>query len=266
MVKNKIAILGGNGFLGNCFAQKLPEKYFEILPVTRKDVDLRSYLDVKNWCEKNKPDYIINCATAGNKKSFNYYDEEEFQNNLDIFLNVINYGRYKKIINIGSGAEFDLTCNIDRVEEGDIFYRYPKDSYGYSKNKISRISVELDNAYILRVFGCFDHTEPNFRLFAKHLNGDLKSIDDREFDYISADDLTKILLEVIFNDNIPRDINCVYREKLYLSDILNRVSLSPFKINSVSEKNYTASGKLLSSLNLDLIGLDRSIQNYIERR
>ena len=36
-------------------------------------------------------------------------------------------------------SEFDKALNIENIKEEEILNRYPKDSYGYSKNVISRL-------------------------------------------------------------------------------------------------------------------------------
>lgn len=257
----KVAVLGANGFLGQCILRDL--KKYTLIPVTRKDLDLTNFEQVKSWLLENKPDVIINSAIAGGSKTgLSQQEFADVQNNLSIFMNFYNNSNiFSKFINIGSGAEFDLSTNIDQAREETVIRSNPKDSYGYSKNLISRLVLEKDNFYTLRLFGCFDNSEPEYRLFKKFLNNSQFCLTDRQFDYISATDFCRILSHYIDHDNLPKDINCVYQNKLWLSDILAKFN-KEFTIIGNNNLNYTGNGEKLNSLNLSLDGLELGIKEY----
>jgi hypothetical protein len=188
---------------------------------------------------------------------------EDVQSNLSIFLNFYNNSNlFKKYINIGSGSEFDIRCDINNAAELSILDACPKESYAYSKNVIARMVLGKDNFYTLRIFGCFDQSEPDFRLFKKVLSNNISSILDRQFDYISASDFMKILKYYLYNDNLIKDINCVYSDKLYLSQILDKFN-KEIKINGINPLNYTGNGNNLSNLKIKLDGIDIGIKEYI---
>lgn len=257
----KIAILGANGFLGKCILTYI--RNLELIPVTRKDVDLSNFLEVKNWLIKTRPDIVINCAVSGGTKSgLNSQIVDDIRNNISIFLNFYNNSNYFfKFINIGSGAEFDLTTNIDNITEEKILTSIPKDSYGYSKNLISRLILEKDNFYTLRLFGCFDESEPSYRLFKKLLSEKI-NIEDRKFDYISVRDFIEILKFYIYNNNLIKDVNCVYQNKYLLSEILHKFN-KEFNNVGINPLNYTGNGNKLDTLGIKLKGLDSGIKEYI---
>lgn len=257
----KVAVLGANGFLGQCILRNLIQ--YTLIPVTRKDLDLTNFEQVKSWLIENQPDVIINAAIAGGSKTgLSQQDFFDVQNNLSIFMNFYNNSNYfSKFINIGSGAEFDLSTNIEHAREEDLIRANPKDSYGYSKNLISRLVLEKDNFYTLRLFGCFDRSEPEFRLFKKFLDTQHFCLIDRQFDYISAKDFCRILSHYLDNDQLPRDINCVYQDKLWLSDILAKFNKG-FSIIDTNELHYTGNGEKLNSLNISLDGLELGIKEY----
>lgn len=256
----KVAVLGSNGFLGQCIIKYL--KNHELIPVTRKDVNLIDFNQVRSWLESRRPDVIVNCAISGGSKTgLSQQELADIQNNLSIFMNFYNCSdQFSKFINIGSGAEFDLTTNIDQAREEDILASNPIDSYGYSKNIISRLVLEKENFYTLRLFGCFDILEPEFRLFKKFLGTEHFSLIDRQFDYISAEDFCRILSYYIDHTNVPKDINCVYLDKRQLSDILIKFN-KEFNIvkNGLS---YTGNGEKLSLLEISLEGLDKGLRDY----
>lgn len=254
----KIAVLGANGFIGKIICKHFESRGYEVHALTRSNIDLTDFTAVSNWLKTVQPDSVVNCATAMNTdvRDVVYAD---VQNNLAIFLNFYNNSKYfNKFINVGSGAEFDRSTNIESALETSILTAQPKDSYGFSKNLISRMVLEHDKFYTLRLFGCFHYSEPNFRLFKRVVNGEQTSIIDRQFDYFSAQDFCNVLEHYVNNQVEYKDINCVYQEKLYLSQIL--LSIRSVTIIEQSMLNYTGNGDRLASLNLPLLGLAESIK------
>ena len=264
----KVAVLGANGYIGKYLTQWLLDESISVLPVTRQTVDLVNYHDVTQWLQNERPNVIVNCATATTHFQITDFVYQDVQNNLDIFLNFYNNSHlFDRFINVGSGAEFDRNLNINQARESDIFSRQPKDSYGYSKNIISRLCVEKEKFFTLRLFGCFGHGEPEFRLFQKFVKQSQVDIVDRYVDYISLVDFCLIVKHSL-NNNVPQDINCVYQEKYLLSKIfdifqtIHNVNTN-LNIANVDSKNYTGCGNTLSELNLPINGLVQGIKNYI---
>lgn len=260
----KVSVIGSSGFLGNFISNNLKE--FEIIRITRNNLDLLNFKSVRKWLEETNPDVIINCAIAGgnNRTSdLNKANLSDAQNNLVAFLNFYNNSDLvKKYINIGSGAEFDVRNNIDCFEESQIFNHIPDESYGFSKNIISRLIYEKSQYYTIRLFGCFDSTEAETRLFKKVLNKKIENYLDRKFDYISAKDFLKVLKHFILNDNLPKDINCVYSEKKKLSEILSFFKTEVISTD-IDNRNYTGDSKNIQSLNINFDGLEKGIEEYL---
>lgn len=264
----KIAVLGANGYIGKFLTQWLSKQSMTVIPVSRQTVNLVNYNNVTQWLNKERPNIIVNCATATGHFQTTDFVYKDIQNNLDIFLNFYNNSHlFDRFINVGSGAEFDRTSNIDCANESDIFLKQPKDSYGYSKNIISRLCVEKEKFFTLRLFGCFDQSEPKFRLFQKFIQQSQVDIIDRYIDYISLTDFC-IILDHYLNNNVTQDINCVYQEKYLLSEIFEIFKQihnikTHLNITAIDSKHYTGCGNKLSELNLPLTGLQQGIKNYI---
>jgi nucleoside-diphosphate-sugar epimerase len=257
----KIAVLGAAGFLGTYITQHLKATGHTVFEVSRKTLDLTDFSQVNAWLKLCCLDVVINCATTGGKQRMGDAVLDDVQNNLNIFLNFYNNSSYfKKFINIGSGSEFDVTTNINCAREEDVFTSFPKDSYGYSKNVISRLSAQHEKFYTLRLFGCFDNTEPDFRLFKKFLSSESFELVDRQFDYFSAQDLCIVIDYYLNNKGWCNDVNCVYEDKLYLSEILSK--FKPVTVSKTIEHHYTGDGARLAKLGLKLKGLDKSIKEY----
>lgn len=265
----KVAVLGSNGFIGNYLTVHLSNLGHEVVAVNRKTVNLLNYKKVKKFLTDQKIHTVINCAIAGGSKNgIDQQNYKDLQDNITVFLNFYNNSSlFEKYINVGSGAEFDLTVNNQSVKEEDILIRTPADSYGYSKNIISRLCLNKDKFYTLRLFGCFDSSESDFRLFKKFKSQNQIQIFDRHFDYLSVKDFLKVVDYYITNNNVPKDINCVYEKKMLLSNVLNEFAKhhcanSKIIITGTNCNNYTGNGQKLNSLNIDLLGLEKSLERY----
>ena len=260
----KIAILGANGFLGSYLVNYFSTAEYQVLPVTRQTVNLENFYSVDYWLAKNQPDVIINCAISGGGTKVNDINYSDVQRDLGIFLNFYNNRHVNKYINIGSGSEFDRRRAIVNAEEKDILFSNPLESYGFIKNTIARMCLEKENFYTLRLFGCFDKSEPSNRLFKKFLTTDNFRLEDRYFDYISANDFAKIVQAYCEATMWPRDTNCDYVDKYKLSQLLQR--LSPDAIFEISNTTladpYTGSGAKLAALPIQLDGIEKGLRDY----
>jgi len=257
----KIVVLGAQGFLGSYLCNYLAEQSYEVLPVTRKDLNLESFAEVDFWLQEHQPDVVINCAMSG-VDSIGEINYTNVQRDLTIFLNFYNSVQVKRYINIGSGAEFDRRQSIANASEEDILSAHPLDSYGFTKNTIARMCLSKPNFYTLRLFGCFDKSESDNRLFKRFLADKDITVDDKYFDYISARDFAKIVDFYCDFNALPKDINCVYPQKRKLADVLQL--LDPTAKINVGNKApaYTGMGIKLVELGLELDGLEKGLGDY----
>lgn len=266
----KILITGANGFIGNDLFNLLSNKYNVTGVFGRKDIDLTKFNHVEKLLDDNY-DIVIHCATAG-RYEITSINSQIFNDNLEMFLNfAFLKNKFKKFINIGSGAEFDLSTTIDNVSENQIFERYPTFSYGLSKNLISKQIYKLDNFYTLRIFGCLSTSLPPTTLMAVFINQissnqKFKLVNDRYFDFFSMDDLCSVIEHYINEDNLKKDINLTYDNKLKISEVLTsylidkKLSLDLLEIESECQINYTGNNKSLNTMNIALSGLENIIR------
>lgn len=265
----KVAVLGSNGYLGSYLVKRLIDDGYTVLPISRKDLNLTDFKAVGQWLDLNQPDTVINCATAvsitGVRENTVNYDD--FRNNINIFLNFYHHSHFfRKFINIGSGAEFDKVDGVNQAVESDVIKSFPKETYGYSKNLISRLVLEKDKFYTLRLFGCFDSSESPVRLFHQLQIKDQIDLQDKQFDYFSAQDFYKVVVYYLNNNVAHKDVNCVYQEKQLLSQVatmFKKLHNLSVKINIVGVgDNYSGSGNRLATLGIPLDGLEKSIKDY----
>ena len=259
----KIAVIGANGFVGSNLNSHLAKTY-QVTPVTRNTVDLLNPVACFDYFKIHQFDVVINAAAVMNNVNDTY-------NNLGLFMNIHNARTtFGKFINLGSGAEFDRTTDINQARPEDIFKVLPVDTYGFGQNIKSRICQTTDNFYTIRIFNCFGHGEIATRLFPRYLNSDQFTItNDRYFDYFSIQDLCLTVEHCVNNTWAIKDINAVYTDKYKISEVLGKFctlnNLEPkFTVDSTSPNNYTGNGNPLSLLPIKLNGLEHGLKNYVQ--
>lgn len=265
----KILITGAGGFLGQYLASNLQQH--QVVALSRQQLDLCSVESVHTHFARCHYDMVIHCAASGRYRAMTQ-DWSIVHNNLSAMLNLLSVQHcWDRLINIGTGAEFDLAQHIDQVSEDQLWYRNPQHSYGFSKNIIAKCMTQHSTCTTLRLFGCFDSSEDKSRLLKQCqsavMQGQQFTVPHRMFDIISARDFVIIVQAVIERDLPWRDINCVYQDKFTLEHMLKLFcrlhGWNPDLIVAADTAlNYTGNGDRLHSLALPLLGLEGSLAVY----
>jgi GDP-L-fucose synthase len=266
-----ILITGGNGFIARNLSKILSKKY-KVQTVSRNELDLTSYDDVKTFFLNKRYDLIIHTAVEGGRRT-KPDTLQMFYNNILMVYNLLsNKKSFDKIITFGSGAELDRRFDINENSND----RYPIDYYGMSKSIIKNLCLVEKDMYNFRIFNCFGIDESTDRLIRgnidKKINGlPMTLFSNRLMDFFYIDDLAKMIDEFLKDyTRFPKTIDCVYEEKYRLMDILkfinslkeNNVEIilsnqtSPNNINT-TDTDYV--GKYFD-LQIDFIGLFKSIE------
>lgn len=260
----KIAVLGGQGFVGSSLVKFLSAKH-TVIPVTRNTLDLLDDNQVADFLCKHNFDVVINAAATMKDNTL----VDDTRNNLGLFMLFHRHRNlFGKLINLASGAEYDRRYPITNASENSIFTILPADSYGFGQNIKSRICAETLNFYNIRIFNCFGSGEIKTRIFPRFLSeGSVTIKDDRYFDYFSIQDLCTVVLDCVEHTWFIKDVNAVYKQKYLISEALRLFAelnhLKPdFTIVNTSENNYTGDGNKLQSLGLVLQGLHAGFANY----
>jgi len=145
-LNSKIYISGHNGLVGKAIIKYLKKKKFKkIYTINKKKLDLRDQKKVLKFFEKNKFDYVINCAGkvggifANDKfKGEFIYDNLQIQNNL-IHGALIN--NIKNLIFLGSSCVYPRDCSQPIKEEYLLKGSLEKTNEPYAIAKIAGIKL-----------------------------------------------------------------------------------------------------------------------------
>jgi len=267
----KILITGGQGFIGRYLSRYLAQ-YHDVYAPGRDQLDVGDPGSIEKVFSTTY-DWVIHCAISGRDQTRST-DPVIVYNNIQSFNNILSYRhRWSALINIASGAEFDLDTDIDCVPEQNIWIRNPRHSYGMSKNLIARMVQTMPNCVNLRLFGCFDASESNLRPIKRcH---DLVSqglpfliAEDRPFDTVSAEDFASVVLAVLKGRIHDKDLNIVYNKKHTLGEILkiycklHNYDPDLVQILGTDFRSYTGNDDRLRAYDLPLMGWEQSLKEY----
>lgn len=273
-----ILVTGCNSFIAKEFAYYFKDKRYNLILTNRNTLDISSPTKVDHFFNENKIDFVVHTAIVGGKRLHKESVNDLFVN-LAMFDNLYrNRHKFKSMINIGSGAEFDRRYDISLADESGIFDYNPVDYYGLSKNLITRRCYEADNIYNLRLFGCFGALEEEQRLIRATYNKieneqEIVIHQDKYMDFLYVKDFCKVVEFYIENykDDLIRDVNLSYENKTTLKNVVfliknltnakNNVILN----NNIFGKPYTGNYERLSKYNLNLTGLEKGIEECLIR-
>jgi nucleoside-diphosphate-sugar epimerase len=287
----KILITGGNGYIARNIKPLFEQKGYEVLAPSHKELDLTNYDDTTNYLRNNKFDAVIHAAAKGVNTKQNSF-EEIYVTNIKMFDSLAGFctSRNIPLIIYGSGAEYDIRHHIRNEYPSSIINCWPMDPYGLSKNIICRRALQAcSNAWILRLFGCFNYDELSTRFIKRSILRVKEGLPiqihkDKQMDFFYLDDVFAVTEYIINNTSINnteevmawgrpwngiRNLNLTYKEKYSLLDIANIIKTytgTPNKDVEIVEfsqgLDYTGESSKLYTLPIseNFIGLDRGIR------
>jgi GDP-L-fucose synthase len=252
-----ILITGGSGFIAQSLKKNLVE--YNIFAPNKTELNVLNENELRTFIFGNSIDIIIHTANIGGQK--NKLDEKQtLKSNLRMFFNISNNAKYvKKVIHLGSGAEYSKEKPIIKVEEDDALNLIPNDDYGFYKSTCSKYIENSDNMINLRIFGCFGEFEDyNYKFISNAIIKNLLKMpitinQNVVFDYIYIDDFVKIVKYFIDNKNIYKVYNASSGNTIDLitiCNLINKTSSYKSKINVIKEglnNEYTSSNSRLKS-------------------
>lgn len=259
MKSTKILFTGGSGFIGKEVIPLLLKDGYEVIAPSSSDLNLLNQSQVDDYVKSNNFDIIIHSAIQGgrrNKKD----DMDVFYNNMKIFENIFRHSKnVKKFINFDSGASL---FNTDKI---------PDSAYGFSKYIIARSVFNSFNGTNLRIYGCFGNLEESDRFFSTNIKNYIEKkpiviFNDRLIDFIYIKDFYKILKISLESD--IKDIDCVYKQKYYLSDLANLINkLNEHNVDVIIENKENISPFFgnFYDLSINFLGIEEGITECYEK-
>lgn len=250
MKKNsKIYIAGHNGLVGSSIYRNLIKNgYTNIITKSHKELDLINNNDVIKFFEQNRPEYVFLCAAkVGGIMANNNNPSDFLYENMMIEFNVIkacHKYNVKRLMFFGSSCIYPKNCLQPIKEEYLLTDSLEKTNEGYALAKIAGLKyVEyLNNQYGLNyisvmptnLYGINDnydivnsHVIP--ALIMKFHNAKINNQESvilygtgnplREFMF--SDDLAKICVELMNNENVKGVINIGSGEEITIKDLAN---------------------------------------------
>ena len=225
-----ILITGSSGYIGKNIVQSLRPQ-FTLLTPSHKELDLLSQSEVHQFFLRNDIDLVIHCANFGGTRK-TLETGGVIEKNTRMFFNLAeNQDHYTRLINLGSGAEYNKNRNLQNVSETEFGKNIPRDEYGFSKYIISKYIEKTENMYCLRLFGIFGKYE------------------DYEFKFIS-NAIVKNLLHMPIT--IRQNVNFSW---LYIDDFLEVLAF--FLTHSPNNSTYN----ITPSISTDLVSIAQLINS-----
>lgn len=271
MDRKSILITGANGFIGSFLRNYFALSHTVFAP-SHSVLDLTNGESVDKFFDQNSIDIVVHCALVGRDR-INAIDQILAVQNLEMFNNLWrNRTKFDRLINMGTGNEFDTSKNIHLAPEHELYNHLPKASYGYAKNLIARIIHSTPDFYNLRLFGVFHHTESEKRFFKRLFNATdsnpFRIFQDHYFDFVNLEDIVPVIDAIINKQLNEFDLNMVYKQKRLLSEHahlfadVHGIPHNRIIVDHTSSNNFTGNSDLLDSLGLSCQGLIKGFQQY----
>jgi nucleoside-diphosphate-sugar epimerase len=271
-----ILITGGNGNLATILKTSLSNIYTIEAP-GRAEMNVLDMESLKQYLQNKTFDVVIHTAIQGGRRT-RPDSHEDVYNNILMLENLLWFkDSFKMILNMDSGAIYNRAEDMFKRKETDI-YSIPKDYYGFSKYMIYQRGLAYDNFFNLRIFNVFHEDEEPDRFIKRCVNiakngGVLEIYENKYFDFFYKDDFVSVVKYYIDNvdnkEKLFKTLNLSYEEKHTLADIAKMIigdnaDKQIIVHNDKREHNYCGDNLQLKSTSIELVGLVKSIINYVK--
>lgn len=143
---SKIYVAGHKGLVGSAIVRNLQDKgYNNIIYRTHSDLDLLDQMQVRNFFEEEKPDYVfLAAAKVGGINANNTYPADFIYENLQIECNIIKSShdfKAKKVLFLGSSCIYPKMCPQPMKEEHLLSGYLEETNEAYALAKISGLKM-----------------------------------------------------------------------------------------------------------------------------
>lgn len=277
MKEKRVLLTGGSGFIGRNIKGYLSTVCTLYAP-TRKELNLLSEQDVRQYLSEHKIDVVIHAANPNPVKNCLDRQESMFEDSIRVFMNLYHaQDCYERMYTLGSGAEYDKSRDMVLIEEKEAGRSVPRDTYGLIKYTINQIIEKSSKQYNLRIFACYGPTDHESKFITHAVRCCLSDepITIRQncyFDYMHVSDLAKILEYFICHEPAHHVYNVCTGTRVTLKEIAEKVRKQMGTDNDIImlqdgwNKEYTGCNKrLLGELGgYSFLDLDEGIRIQIE--
>lgn len=281
-MKKKILLTGSGGFIGKNIKESYLSDKYELFSPRSFELDLIDTEAVDKYFEDKEFFAVLHSGCKPGHRNAKDLSNL-FYSNVRIFENLERHkNKYKKFINFGSGAIYDMFTDVTNAREEDIYKKMGKDDHSFCKYVISKQIDNLDNFVDLNIFGIFGkHEDWEIRFISNAICKALYDLpitirQNRRFSYLFVEDLMPILEYFIGNDAKHKSYNVAPDEKIDLVSIANLVKkISGKNVDIKVSKDgygfdYTADNSRLKNeiSKLEFTKLESAIQslyNYYEK-
>lgn len=195
----KILLTGGSGFIGKNINESFLKDKHQIFAPVRAELDCFDDKSVEDYFRKHSFDVVLHSACKpGHRNSAD--PTGILYANSRMTFNLLKYqSSWGKLINMGSGAIYDMENYRPKVKEEYFGRHIPKDEHGYSKYIFGLLFPHYKNVIDFRIFSIFGKYEDYAIRFIS--NAICKTLVDlpitikqnRKFDFLFIDDLIPII-------------------------------------------------------------------------
>lgn len=265
----KIFVTGSAGFVGTKLVEHFKASGHDVVHPVRQELDLADHVAVGKFFDEQNIDVVVHCAVAG-RTNMTGQDINISGENVIMIRNLYsNRDKFKRLVNVASGYEFDHLRPNNLVSESEIETVLPQASYGMGKNIVSRIVRGTDNWVNLRLFGMFHEDEAPIRFFKKLLTstGTFTIDEDRKFDFVYLNDVLPMFNLAIDGNLRHKDINLVYPEKFWMSDLVKHFC----QVNGIEKEvvvkaqgvnHYTGAYNRWQDYDYPKLGIKEALKRY----
>lgn len=271
-----ILLTGSGGFVGKNLKKYLGDKY-DLLTPRSFELNLISESAVKEYFENNDIDFIIHCGSTGGARGIEDRDTT-IEDNLAMVDNLLKYKKSEtRVILFGSGAMYDKSRNLHKVNEDEIGNVIPKDLYGKSKMLIAEKIKDRKDVVCLNIFACYGYGEKENRFpsyaINKVLAGENIGINQNVvFDYLFVEDMQRIIEYFIHKQPGKNIINITPIKSISLleiAEVVNNFADKKVEViikNPVMNNEYTGdNSRLLEEIpNFEFTSMEDGLRKLYE--
>jgi len=259
----RVLVTGSEGFVGQNLVPYLHEKNYEVLSPSFAELDLTNSLRVKEYLAEQYFDVIVHCATA-DRVEFGYANDV-LRKNLSMFFNLYQYKESgTKLINLGSGSEYNRQNWIPKMAESYLGEFVPEDDHSYAKFIISNFIDKAKDANLvtLRLFGIYGPFEDYKSKFisnciAKVLTGlNIEIYKNVYYDYVYIDDFCEIVNQFILKPWQHTAYNITSGKTVDLLTLANH-------LNTIHNKSFDIT-ILNDGLGVEYSGCNNRLMKFLE--